>query len=43
MLNGGLANLYRCLAEEAERRGIEIHWATAWQIFQAANTLIHQS
>jgi hypothetical protein len=42
MLNGGLANLYRLLAEEAERRGIEIHWATAWQMFQAANALIHE-
>jgi len=40
-LNGGLANLYRYLAEEAQRRGIEIHWATAWQMFQAASALIH--
>ena len=31
LLNGGLANLYRWLAEEAEKRDIEIHWATAWQ------------
>jgi hypothetical protein len=41
LLNGGLEKLYRMLAEEAQRRGIEIHWATAWQMFQAANALIH--
>jgi hypothetical protein len=40
LLNGGLADLYRLLAEEAERRGVEIHWATAWQMYQAANALI---
>jgi hypothetical protein len=40
LLNGGLASLFRWLAEEAERRGIEIHWATAWQMYQAADTLI---
>jgi hypothetical protein len=41
MLNGGLAQLYRLLAEEAERRGIEFHWATAWQMYQAAKAIIH--
>lgn len=41
LLNGDLARLYRCLAEEAARRGVEIHWATAWQMYQAASTLIH--
>jgi hypothetical protein len=40
LLDGGLSNLYRWLAEEAERRGIEIHWATAWQMYQAAEALI---
>lgn len=40
LLNGDLSNLFRWLAEEAERRGIEIHWATAWQMYQAANGLI---
>jgi hypothetical protein len=40
LLNGGLANLFGWLAEEAERRGIEIHWATAWQMYQAVNSLI---
>jgi len=43
LLNGGLGNLFRLIAEEAERRGIEIHWATAWQMVQAANALIHNS
>ena len=41
LLNEGLSNLYRRLAEEADRRGIEIHWATAWQMYQAADALIY--
>ena len=41
LLNDGLSNLYRWLAEEADRRGLEIHWATAWQMYQAAEALIH--
>jgi len=40
LLNGGLGNLFRWLAEEAGRRGMEIHWATAWQMYQAAKALI---
>jgi hypothetical protein len=40
LLNGGLANLYSFLAEEAIRSDIEIHWVTAWQMYQAANALI---
>jgi hypothetical protein len=40
LLGGGLANLFGWLAEEAERRGIEIHWATAWQMYKAANALM---
>ncbi len=39
LLSGGLANLYCWLAEEADRRGIEIHWATAWQMYQATAAL----
>jgi hypothetical protein len=41
LLNEGLGNLFGWLAEEADRRGIEIHWATAWQMYQAANALMH--
>jgi hypothetical protein len=41
LLGGGLGNLFQWLAEEAERRGIEIHWASAWQMYQAAAALIH--
>jgi hypothetical protein len=41
LLNGGLSNLYGWLAEEADRRGIEVHWATAWQMYQAVDALIH--
>ena len=39
LLDCGLADLYRLLAEEAERRGIEIHWATAWQMYLAIEAL----
>jgi hypothetical protein len=41
LLNEGLGNLFHWLAEEAERRGIEIRWATAWQMYQAADALMH--
>jgi hypothetical protein len=41
LLNDGLHNLFHWIAEEAGRRGIEVHWATAWQMFQAADALIH--
>ena len=40
LLGGGLSSLFRWIADEAERRGIEIHWATAWQMFQAAEAVI---
>ncbi len=43
LLDGGLANLYLLLAEEAERRNIELHWATAWQMYQAVDDLIRPS
>jgi hypothetical protein len=43
LLNGALGNLFGWLAEEAERRGIEIHWVTAWQMYQAADALIQPS
>jgi hypothetical protein len=36
LLGEGLSSLYQWLAEEADRRRIEIHWATAWQMYQAA-------
>jgi hypothetical protein len=40
LLGGGLGNLFRLLAEEATRRGIEIHWATAWQMYQVLDALV---
>jgi hypothetical protein len=43
LLSGGLGNLFAWLAEEAIRRGIELHWATAWQMYQAADTLMQES
>ena len=41
LLNQGLSDLFRWVAEEADRRGIELHWATAWQMYQAAGALVH--
>ncbi len=40
LLDGGLTHLYRMVAEEAERRNIELHWATAWQMYQAVDALV---
>jgi hypothetical protein len=40
LLDGGLSDLFGWLAEEADRRGIEVHWATAWQMYQAADALM---
>ena len=40
LLDQGLSSLFRWIAEEAHRRGIEIHWATAWQMYKAADALI---
>ena len=43
LLDGGLAHLYRLVAEEAKRRNVEIHWATAWQMYQAVDALTQPS
>jgi hypothetical protein len=40
LLDGGLAELFRLVAEEAARRKIELHWATAWQMYQAVESLL---
>jgi hypothetical protein len=40
LLNGGFRNLFNWIAEEADRRGIEVHWVTAWQMYQAAVALM---
>ncbi len=40
LLGQGLEDLFRWVAEEADRRGIELHWATAWQMYQAVESLI---
>jgi len=40
LLKEGLGNLYKWLAEGAAERGISVHWATAWQMYQAADALI---
>jgi hypothetical protein len=40
LLDRGLAQMYGWLAEEADRRNIEIHWATAWQMYQAIDDVV---
>ena len=40
LLDHGLANLFGWVAEEAQRREIELHWATAWQMYAAVEALI---
>jgi hypothetical protein len=40
LLNDGLRNLYRWVAEEAERRGMQFHWATAWQMYSAIDAIV---
>jgi hypothetical protein len=40
LLGGALGNLFQWIAAEAERRRIELHWATAWQMYQAIDSLI---
>lgn len=41
LLNEGLANLFRWVAEEAQRRNMEFHWATAWQMYRAVEALVN--
>jgi len=40
LLGGSLGNLFRWVAQEADHRGIEVHWATAWQMYKAVYALI---
>jgi hypothetical protein len=41
LLSGGLADLCRWFAEEAECRGIEFYWASAWQMYSAIDAIVH--
>jgi hypothetical protein len=41
LLDQGLANLYRWIAEEAQRRGMQFHWATAWQMYSTIETIVN--
>jgi hypothetical protein len=40
LLDQGLANLYRWVAEEAQRRGMQFYWATAWQMYSAIEAIV---
>jgi hypothetical protein len=40
LLDGGLSRLFAQLAEETERKGIEIHWVTAYEMYRAIAGLI---
>lgn len=39
LLNEGLANLFGWFAEEADRRNMQFHWATAWQMYSAIDAI----
>ncbi|HEY8310064.1 MAG TPA: hypothetical protein VIG47_05875, partial [Gemmatimonadaceae bacterium] len=39
LLDQGLANMYRWVADEAQRRGMQFHWATAWQMYRAVEAI----
>src|SRR6201999_1836271 len=41
LLDHGLADLYRWIAEEAQRRGIQYYWATAWQMYSAIDAIVN--
>ena len=40
LLGDALGKMFHWLKEEADRRGMEIRWATAWQMYQAAEALM---
>ena len=40
LLNGGLEVLFRSIAELAHARNIELHWASAWQMYLAIEKLV---
>jgi hypothetical protein len=40
LLDGGLANMFRWLGDAAEERGLELHWASAFEMYIAVRTLI---
>ena len=39
---GALAGMFRWIHEAAARQNLELHWASAFEMFQAADKLIHQ-
>jgi hypothetical protein len=41
LLNGGLRDLLRWCAAEAAARGMELRWASAWEMFLAVDNLVH--
>jgi hypothetical protein len=43
LLNRGLGDLFKWIAEEAERRSMQYRWATAWQMYGAVNTIVSGS
>jgi hypothetical protein len=41
LLDTALPNLFRWVADEAQRRGMEFHWVTAWQMYSAIDAIAH--
>ncbi|HEX5283190.1 MAG TPA: hypothetical protein VFW30_03640 [Bryocella sp.] len=42
LLDHGLADLYRWVAEEAQRRGMQFYWTTAWQMYSAIGAIVNR-
>jgi hypothetical protein len=41
LLESGLPNLFQWIKQEADKRGMEVYWTTAWQMYKAADAVIH--
>jgi hypothetical protein len=40
LLQDGLSNVYRWIAEEAMKRNMEFRWASAWQMYKGVAALV---
>lgn len=41
LLGGGLERLYQTLKKECQRRGVEVYFVSAWEMFQAVRAAVH--
>ena len=43
LLNGGLASMFRWLHDAAQERGLELHWASAFEMYAAIRSLVSRA